>query len=163
MDDGIVRMGEVVFSQPGAPTLRALGLGSCVALCVFDPAVKLGCMAHIMLPEARDPDTCDLGRYADTAVPYVIEQMTAKGAVKSRLRAAIAGGAQLFHVEGAPMHLDVGRRNAELVKQHLAESKLRLVAEDVGNSYGRTVVFDVSTGAVTVKQVGGVERRLADL
>ncbi len=69
MDDGIARMGEVVFSRPGLNELKALGLGSCIGLCVYDPVTKNASLAHIMLPEARTPDTHEKGKYADTAVP----------------------------------------------------------------------------------------------
>ncbi|MHB9036500.1 MAG: chemotaxis protein CheD [Armatimonadota bacterium] len=163
MDDGIARMGEVVFSRPGQSELRALGLGSCIGLCVFDPHLKLGCMAHIVLPLAKTPDTPDLGKYADTAVPYVIKEMQARGAVPYRLRVAIAGGAQLFSFEGSDSRLDVGRRNAESVKQMLAQSRLRLVAEDIGGKSGRTLSMDASTGRIMVKQAGGEMKLLADL
>ncbi len=51
MNDGIARMGELAISSQDVPELRALGLGSCIGLCVFDAQIKLGCIAHIMLPE----------------------------------------------------------------------------------------------------------------
>ena len=156
-------MGEVVFSDPQLKTLRALGLGSCIGLCLFDPAVKIACLVHIMLPHARDVDTKDIGKYADTAVPYVINEITARGAVKSRIRAAMVGGAQLFNFDGAAERLDVGKRNTEADKQLLADSRIRLVAEDVGGKSGRTVVLDAATGDVTVKQVGGQDKRLVNL
>lgn len=163
MEDGIARMGQVVFSSQKLMELKALGLGSCIGLCVFDPSTRIGCIAHIMLPKSKAVGTSDIGKYADTAVPYVIEEMTARGAVKSRLRAAIVGGAQLFSFEGAGERLDVGRRNVEAVKQLIAQSRLRLIAEDVGGKSGRTVTLDSTTGEVVVKQVGGVETLLARL
>lgn len=163
MEDSIARMGEIVFSRPDSILLKALGLGSCIGLCVFDPTTKLGCLAHIVLPEAKSPDTAEVGKYANTAVSYVVGEMTARGALKSRMRAAIAGGAQLFSFEGSADRLDVGKRNIEAVKSLITQSKLRLVAEDVGGKFGRTVVFNSLTGEVTVKQAGGSEKPLANL
>lgn len=163
MDDGVARTGEVVFSSPGLPVLKALGLGSCIGLCIFDPVLKLGCMAHIMLPDSGAKTTSDLGKYADTAVPYVINQMIARGAQKYRLRAAIAGGAQLFNLNGATDRFDIGKRNAEAVKGLMTKAGLRLIAEDIGGNCGRTVVFDVNKGDITVRLVGGVEKSLANL
>ncbi|MCE5198515.1 MAG: chemotaxis protein CheD [Armatimonadota bacterium] len=163
MDDGIARMGEVVFSRPGQVELRALGLGSCIGLCVFDPAIKLGCIAHIVLPQSKISETVDVGKYADTAVPYVVKEMAARGAIQSRLRIAIAGGAQLFSFGGSDSRLDVGRRNAESVKQLLGQMKLRLVAEDIGGKSGRTVTMNTSTGEIMVKQAGGEPKLLANL
>jgi chemotaxis protein CheD len=163
VDDGIARMGEIVYSSTGTPVLRALGLGSCIGLCVFDPGTKMAAMAHIMLPESRNKDNPELGKYADTAVPKVIEEMVAKGASRSRLRVAIAGGAQLFAFAGATDRLDVGKRNIEAVKVALKGCQLKLVAEDVGGKTGRTVTMDSATGEITVRQVGGVERPLTRL
>ena len=163
MQDGIARMGEVVFSNSRIPELRALGLGSCIGMCVFDPVAKLACLAHIMLPQAKSPDTPDVGKYADTAIPYVLENMVSKGAVKSRLRVAIVGGAQLFSFAGAGDRLDVGRRNTEAVKHWLSASRIRLVAEETGGKSGRTVLFDAGTGEVTVKSAGGEAINLVNL
>lgn len=163
VDDGIARMGEIVYSSAQTPLLRALGLGSCIGLCVFDPATKLAAIAHIMLPESRNKDNPELGKYADTAIPKVINDMVSKGASKNRLRVAIAGGAQLFTFANASDKMDVGKRNIEAVKVALKASQLKLVAEDVGGKTGRTVTVDSATGEVTVRQVGGVERPLAML
>ncbi len=155
MDDGIARMGEVVFSGPDLPELRALGLGSCIGLCAFDPSIKLACLAHIVLPEARTKRLDEAGKYADTAIPYIMTQMKARGANVLRLRFAIAGGARLFSFTGADSQLDVGRRNTEAVKMLLANHKLKLVGEDTGGKSGRTVTFDSLTGEVSVRQAGG--------
>jgi len=163
LQEAIARMGEVVFSSEDRQVLRALGLGSCIGLCVYDPVVRVGCVAHIVLPEARAGATGEIGKYADMAVPYVIEQMTERGAVRARIRAAIAGGAQLFAFEGAGEHMDIGKRNADAVKQLLVKTRTKLVAEDTGGKQGRTVTFDAATGTVTVRTAGGPEGLLADL
>lgn len=147
-------MGEVVFSAPHLSELKALGLGSCIGLCAFDPNAKLACMAHIVLPQSK-PGTNEPGKYADTAVPFVVSEMIARGASKSHLKFVIAGGAQLFNIAGAQNHLDVGKRNTEAVKDQLTKMKLRLVSEDVGGKSGRTVSMDSKTGTVSVRQAGG--------
>lgn len=156
-------MGEVVFSSDGLTTLRALGLGSCIGFCAMDPKTKIGCIAHIMLPEAKSPDTPEFGKYADTAVPYVLEEMAKRGVDKSRLRIAIVGGAQLFAFEGAGERLDVGKRNVDAVKRLIDSNRLKCRAEDTGGKSGRTVVLDATTGEVKVKLVGGQETDLVNL
>lgn len=155
MDDGNARMGQVVFTGPDKPEIRALGLGSCIGLCIFDPSTKLGCIAHIVLPQSKSPDTTEHCKYADTAVPYVIEQMVSRGARASRLRVAIAGGAQLFALGNAESRLDVGKRNTQAVKDQLVKLRLRIAAEDTGGKSGRTVVLNADTGTVSVRQAGG--------
>ena len=163
MNEGIAKMGEVVFSGPELSTLRALGLGSCIGLCVLDPQRKQGCLAHIMLPANRSAQGPQPGKYANTAVDYVVSEMTARGSAKSGLRVAIAGGAQLFSFQGDKSVLDVGKRNAESIIRAMDKLHLKLTAKDVGGSSGRTVSFDVVTGKVMVRQLGHGETLLADL
>lgn len=162
-EDNIARMGQVIFSSQGQTELRVLGLGSCIGLCLFDPVVKLAAVAHIVLPEAKSSGTSDPGKYADTAVPYLIGEMAKKGAVKHRLRAAIVGGAQLFVFAGAGNSLNVGERNIAAVKRHLSDSKIRVLAEDVGGKAGRTLLVDAKTGDVRIRKLGSPERHLTNL
>lgn len=163
LEDSVARMGQVVFSSKDQTELRVLGLGSCIGLCIFDPVAKLAAVAHIVLPEARASRSPEPGKYADTAVPYVISEMAKKGAVKHRLRAAIVGGAQLFSFAGASESLNVGERNIAAVKRQLADAKVKLLAEDVGGKIGRTVLLNAKTGDVTVRQSGSPERCLTNL
>jgi chemotaxis protein CheD len=159
----VARMGQVVFSNPEQTELRVLGLGSCIGLCIVDPATRLAAVAHVVLPEAKSSDPPDPGKYADTAVPHMIRELAKKGAAVNRLRAAIAGGAQLFTFDGASESLNVGERNIAAVKRYLTRSKVRLVAEDVGGKAGRTLVLDTTTWDLTVRQTGLPEKRLANL
>lgn len=164
MEDSVARMGQVVFSSQDQTELRALGLGSCIGLCMFDPVTKLAALAHIVLPDAKScPDPSDPVKYADTAVPYVIDEMIRNGAAKHRLNAAIVGGAQLFSFAGASDSLNVGARNIEAVKRHLSACKVALRAEDVGGTTGRTVLFDAKTGSISVRQPGLAERHFTTL
>ncbi len=163
MDDGIARMGEVALSSSRLPEIRALGLGSCIGLCLFDPVSKLACIAHIMLPTARTQAGGQPGKYADTAIPYAVDQMISRGAVRSRIRSAMVGGAQLFTFEGVSDSMDVGKRNTEAVKRILADAGIKLVAEDTGGKCGRTVTLNSATGEVVVKQAGANEKCLANL
>lgn len=163
MSDNVARMGEVLFSSKDQTELRVLGLGSCIGLCLLDPVVKLAAVAHIVLPQAKATGIADPGKYADTAVPYIIDQMTRNGAKKHRLRAAIVGGAQLFAFEAASESFNVGERNIIAVKSHLAFAQVRLMAEDVGGNVGRTLVLNAITGDVRVRQPGMPERQIVNL
>jgi len=156
-------MGQIVFSSPEVTELSCLGLGSCIGLCVADPKLKVVCVAHVVLPQSRSADTPEPAKYADTAIPHVIKELTSRGARKERLRAAIVGGAQLFSFSGANESMDVGKRNIEAVKKHLADNRISVVAEDVGGRQGRTVVMDAKTGDIVVKQSGATERWLTNL
>lgn len=156
-------MGEIVFSDAEITELKALGLGSCIGLCVYDPIKKLGCLAHIVLPETTSAPPSEAGKYANTAVPQIVKDMVAKGADAGRLKAVIAGGAHLFESNGSGDRMDIGKRSVSVVKSQLSSFKIRLVAEDVGGKHGRTLIFNTKTGEVLVKQAGGTPKVLAEL
>jgi chemotaxis receptor (MCP) glutamine deamidase CheD len=83
--------------------LASFGLGSCVAVAMFDPLKKIGGLAHVMLPESRGKETGAeaSGKFADTAVPRLVEELVKDGARKNSLRCKIVGGAQMFEIPGA--------------------------------------------------------------
>ncbi len=163
-----VKMAELAVCRPGdRAVLVALGLGSCIGLCLYDPVAKVAGMAHVVLPDssaARKDEPP--GKYADTAVAALISQMTAAGAIRTRLRAAIAGGAHVFSFgngSGAPGTMDIGARNADAVLRHLQSLRIPVAASDVGGSSGRTVQLFPEDGLVTVRLTGSPESELVRL
>lgn len=132
--------------------LATYALGSCVGICLYDPEIKLAGLAHIMLPmssEASSSGTGNFRRYADTGITELIQSMTLKGAVKARMTAKIAGGAQMFSTGSAVFN--IGERNVAAVKKMLGAYRIRIIAEDTGSNYGRTVFFHADTGVMEVK------------
>ena len=71
----MVGLGEVKISKDPETVLACLGLGSCVAITVFDPVAKIGGMAHVVLPESRGRSGEKAGRYADVAIPQLLEKL----------------------------------------------------------------------------------------
>lgn len=136
--------------------LVTLGLGSCIGLVVFDATAKLAGMAHIMLPESRGADNIEkIGKFADTAVPALIDEMLKKGAVRNHMKAKIAGGAQMFALPGASAEfLTVGARNVKETTAQLARWAVALVASDTGGNKGRTVEFSTSNWMLKIKTLG---------
>lgn len=96
----MVGLGEVKISQDPAEVLTCLGLGSCVGVCMYDPVAKVAGMAHIVLPNSDGKPDKAGGKYADTAVPLLLEMMLKRGAIKSRVIVKIAGGAQISRSKG---------------------------------------------------------------
>jgi len=125
-------------------------LGSCIAICLYDPVVKLAGMAHIMLPASKDcPADSNIRKFADTATLELIGQMTRRGAQKGRMKAKIAGGAQMFKVVSGVAN--IGQRNTLASKEILRSLFIPIVAEDTGDDFGRTVEFFASTGILQVR------------
>lgn len=135
-------------------TIITYALGSCIGVCIYDPMIKLGAMVHIMLPQATPNRVDNVFKYADTGIRETIRKMEAFGAVRGRLVAKIAGGAKMFDIPDSSSLGNIGERNAISVKQVLAAERVRLLKEDLGANYARTMSFDVETGLAKIKVFG---------
>lgn len=131
--------------------LISYALGSCVGVCVIDKTAQIAGMVHIMLPYNNNGDKKNVFKYADTGISEMIRQMEQKGCLKNRMVAKIAGGAKMFEINGNSAIGNIGERNVAAVKETLQKLRVRLHAEDVGANYGRTIIFDSTTGELTVK------------
>lgn len=161
--DIIVRMGELAVECQSSNVLTALGLGSCIGLCAYDPISKVSAMAHIVLPESMGKADSAVAKSADVAIPSLVDAMVAAGAQRTRIRVALAGGAQLFSFKCDNTRMDVGARNIQAATGILASYHIRPVATDLGGSTGRTVRLYADTGQVTVRTAGQPEVVLAEL
>lgn len=152
----VVKVGMADLKIAFSPQiLTTLGLGSCVGVVLYDPFIKLGGMAHIMLPSSKQiKNNSNKAKFADTAIDMLIEKMLDAGAVKTRLISKIAGGAQMFSFKGNNEIMKIGERNVEAVKEHLARHGIKLVAEDVKGKYGRTLEFFTETGVLRIRTIG---------
>lgn len=143
----------------GCVRLVTIGLGSCVAIAIHDRATSVGGLAHVLLPDASlGRGVENRARYASSAVPLLLAEMKELGAT-GPFAASLAGGAALF----GPLLAfggSVGARNIAAARIALAAARVAVVGEDVGGESGRTVSFDLSTGAVSVRSVRGGERVL---
>lgn len=134
--------------------LISYALGSCVGICIIDKAAKIAGMAHIMLPYNNNRDKVNIFKYADTGIAEMVKQMEYIGGLRLRMIAKIAGGAKMFDIKGSSTIGNIGERNIAATKETLQKLKIRLFAEDVGQNYGRTIIFDSSTGNLTIKSFG---------
>ena len=130
-------------------------LGSCVGICLYDGTAKVAGLAHIMLPDSKPfaPEGKQLLKFADTAIPILVASMEQKGAIKTRLRAKIAGGAQMFATAPNTPLSSIGQRNIIAVKTALLKLHIPVIAEDTGKNYGRTQVFSAVDGIMQIKSV----------
>lgn len=136
-------------------TITTLGLGSCVGVAIRDPQTGVGGLAHVMLPDSTAlRNNENKAKFADTGVEELVRQMEAAGAVRRRMVAKIAGGAQMFALQAKTELIRVGERNVEAVKKKLSELKIPILAEDTGLNYGRTVEFNPENGDYIIKAVG---------
>lgn len=150
-----VGMADLKVSRNNEEILKTTGLGSCVGITLYDSSAGVGGMAHIMLPDsgiAREGNF-NLAKYADTAIPELIKQMSAIGANERRLIAKLAGGAQMFAFSSTSDTMRIGPRNVETCKELLEQLRIPVHAEDTGANYGRTIEFYCATGKLLIRSV----------
>ena len=158
----LIRVGMADYKVGRAPaTIISYGLGSCIGVSMYDPQAKVGGLLHIMLPDSKQAKQSENpAKFADTGVPLMLDDVLKLGAVRSRIVAKMAGGAQMFAFANATDIMRVGARNAEAVKRMLRELNIRLIAEDTGANYGRTVQINLENGAYTVKTINKGEKEI---
>ncbi len=148
-----VGIGDMKLTR-GSGEIITYALGSCIGLAFYDPNIKLAALLHIMLPERMNPKDQNVFKYADTGIKETVRKLMAFGMVKARTVVKIAGGAKMFEISGNPNFGNIGIRNADSCKKILRAEGLRLVAEDTGANYARTMSIDVGTGTVLVRTFG---------
>ena len=159
MSDHHVRIAHLAVAR-GSARLVAVGLGSCVAIALYDPRQRVGGLAHILLPDpsvARDAS--NPGRFASEAVPLLLNGMRAQGG-REPFIAKIAGGAALFGPLLGSNAGQMGERNVVAARAALALAGIPIAGEDTGGNGGRSITFDVATGELTVRGIRGGQRVL---
>ncbi|NIK75600.1 chemotaxis protein CheD [Paenibacillus castaneae] len=149
-----VGMADLNIATDGA-VLKTTGLGSCVGLALYDPIRRVAGMAHMMLPssEIARETNINLAKYADTAIPELIERMIKAGAYVERMKAKMAGGAQMFAMSGQSDSLRIGPRNVESCIVMLNRFRIPILSQDTGGNFGRTIEFDSINGMLSIRSV----------
>ena len=154
-----VRVDMADMRVESRPVTLVTCVGSCVAICLHDPIHRCGGLAHIMLPSGGKDGQVIPCKYAESAVPALIEGIREVTKQDCLLTAKIAGGADMFSKLKCTM-LKIGERNVEAVKQALQARCIRLLGEDVGGTNGRRISFNVVNNEVVVRSLNGVEKKL---
>lgn len=150
-----VKMADLNIGK-NSDILVTSGLGSCVGIALYDARSKIGGLGHIMLPEIpSNRESANPAKYADSGIELLLDKLRKAGASTRRLRAKIAGGAQMFDFKNSNSQMQIGARNIEAVKRILEKKGIKLLAEDVGKNYGRTMELHLKDGKVLIKTVKG--------
>lgn len=150
----VVGIGEFAIARGRGEVMVTHALGSCVAVCIWDPAAGVAGLLHVLLPDSRiSPQRAarQPAAFADTGVPLLFHAAYALGAAKTRLRVSLIGGGESAAAErddAAPFN--VGRRNVLAVKNVLWRNGVLVDAEDVGGATVRTVYLSADAGQVVV-------------
>ncbi len=148
------------FRLATAPAvLVSYGLGSCLAIALWDGQRQQGGLAHTLLPTLRAVPGERQTKYVDAAIRLMSAALLEKGSDVAHLRAKLAGGANMFAL-GQNGQGGIGARNIAAARAALSEIGISVAAEDVGGDFGRTVEFDLASGALTVRAARGREDRV---
>ena len=157
----MVRMAQQVVSSDRDDVLVSLGLGSCIGLAVIDPGAGIAGLAHIVLPKsALETAGTTPAKFADTAVPALVESVVRAGGRSGRLHAVMCGGAHMFGTTGASPVMQIGSRNADATMEALRLQRIPVRGQDTGGSTGRSIEVDVESGVVRVRGIGQQAREL---
>jgi chemotaxis protein CheD len=149
----IVKVADLRFGT-GTDILMTIGLGSCVAIVLYDATARVGGLAHVLLPSpALSRQDGNLAKFPQTAVPRLLELMGQQGASIRGTSARLIGGASMFSGLGAPGTIQMGERNVVASRQTLHQHGVAIVGEATGGDFGRTVRLWVADGRVEVSSV----------
>ena len=143
---------ESVYLHPGQiytashAALVSTVLGSCVAVCLWDPLARIGGMNHFLLPTGKGP------RYCNEAMTQLLDDMVARGASVSRMVAKVFGGACVIAGFTGPRKA-IGTMNTEAALQFLSSHSIPVRAEQTGGRRGRKLLFHTGTGQAYVKEI----------
>jgi len=146
-DMGVVKNGDSIITY---------ALGSCVGVALYDGTNNIAGLAHILMPSSLDSydENINAQKYVDTAIPELVRRMAREGSSVKHIEAKLAGGAQMFYMEGAKaQHFNIGERNIEMARLTLHKLEIKIKAEDVGSNYGRTVEIFSDTGIYRIKAI----------
>ncbi|MEE8381570.1 MAG: chemotaxis-specific protein-glutamate methyltransferase CheB, partial [Thermodesulfobacteriota bacterium] len=155
-----VGMGEIEVKK-SPHLLMAVGIGSCIAVVLYDGDTRIGGLSHIVLPYIEEAhDNSHPARFADVAIDMMIGEMKRQGVCIQNIKAKIFGGANMFpEIIPSKSTMDVGKRNILAVREELKKHNIEIVIEEVGGQIGCTVLFDTSDGSVLVKTANLGERK----
>jgi len=133
------------------PTQVVTILGSCVAVCLWDPELQIGGINHFMLPLWNGQGLAS-PRYGNIAIEKLLQQMEFLGSKKHNLKAKIFGGGEV--IETSINQFRIGKRNIDLAKEALLDLGIPIISSSVGGKLGRKILFYTQTGEVRQRYVG---------
>jgi chemotaxis protein CheD len=147
----IIGIGELVVSDRPGDVIVTHALGSCIAVCIFDPVAAVAGMLHFLLPEARiNPDRAlhQPAAFADTGIPLLFQTAYERGLNKKRAIVKLVGGAEM--AQTAAPGFNTGRRNALAAKNILWKNGVFLSGQDIGGTGARTLHLSVGDGRLVI-------------
>jgi chemotaxis protein CheD len=132
----------IVCSEPCEITTI---LGSCVAVCIYDPVLKTGGMNHFMLP-LWNGIGLESPKYGNIAIERLITKIISRGSNRNNLIAKVFGGGEI--IEGSTQNYNIGKRNVEITRDLMKKEGIPVVSSSIGGKLGRKIIFNTHTGEI---------------
>lgn len=156
----VVGIGDCKVSSDPSDILVTHALGSCIAVLLYDPVVRVAGLLHFMLPDSSldSEKACKVpSLFADTGIALLLRRACQLGAVKSRLVTTAAGGAQMLDPAGT---FNIGQRNYLAMKKVFADAGIGIQKQEIGGTSSRTISIDVASGRVQLRTPGKARNTL---
>lgn len=152
----VIRVGMADYKLCHSPQkISTIGLGSCLGVVIYDPSTEICGLAHVMLPSSKKiSNNSNRMKFVDTCLQDMYDALLQALVDPKKLMAKVAGGAKMFCYNSTNEFLNVGAQNYVATVKKLAELRIPVMAEDVGETYSRTIEFDPVTGMLTIKAAG---------
>ncbi|UCD52940.1 MAG: chemotaxis protein CheD [Phycisphaerales bacterium] len=155
----VIDISDAKVSCDPSDVLVTYSLGSCIGICLYDPAPQVGGMLHYQLPSSKMNPQRAQGcpfMFADSGMKLLLKKLVSMGASKKRMDVRLAGGAAMAT---GPDGFDIGKRNYLAIRKVLWSNGMFINAEDVGGNSARNLYMDMADGTVTVRS-NGLEKYL---
>jgi len=152
MSSQIYDVGMSEYKLAQSPViLVSSGIGSCLVIALYDRTMRIGAMAHAMLPQATDKASAkeNPGRFVEEIIPILIKEMEDEGCDIKNITAKLAGGANMFATLGVYSR-EIGIKNAEKAHEMLDKLGIEISAENTGGNNGRHVEFNLGNGVLSI-------------
>lgn len=160
MSEIVVGIADLKFSKNQSEVLITYALGSCVAVAIYDPLVKVGGLLHYMLPESSldlEKARANPGMFADTGIQLLFKTCYTLGADKKRIVIKVAGGASILDNTN---YFRIGEKNIMALRKIFWRNKVFIDAEDTGKNFNRTMLLNMADGKVFIKTSQGMKKEL---
>lgn len=136
-----IHQGQFAVSDNPGTILRTV-LGSCIAVCINDPKVRIGGMNHFLLPGYRHSERSNVDpRFGGTLMRMLVDELLKQGARREHMQAQLFGGADMHGVAG-----HIGAMNAIFAQTFLELEGVRTVGQCIGGHAARSLEFTPSNG-----------------
>jgi chemotaxis protein CheD len=146
----VIEVPTAAYAIARAPeSLMTIGVGSCVAICLYSPQFHAGALLHCMLSRAGQ-HVPNPFLYADTGISRILEELIKIGVTPTSLVAKLVGGAEMFPTLQTPGESGIGTRNIEETTKILQAIGIPVASSSLGGNRGKSLAFDLNTGIVTI-------------